>query len=140
MSIGDRIKEVRGKVPRDVFADQLGVVRNTVQRYEVYGKPPHIDFVKSLCRAHNINAEWLLFGTGPKHRGDEKPPPPAELQTSALVDAIETLDQVLELTKRQMSPAEKAVIIKKIYELYTEDREETDKEKFSTILKIIAES
>jgi len=70
MSIGKRIKELRGKVPRDVFATQLGVVRNTVQRYEIYEQKPSLEFIEIICNKFDVNPDWLIFGKGAKYRGD----------------------------------------------------------------------
>ena len=71
MTIGDRIKEIRGKVSRDDFAALFGVNRTTVQRYEIYEREPGSEFISAVCKKYNINANWLLFGNGPKYLEEE---------------------------------------------------------------------
>jgi phage repressor protein C with HTH and peptisase S24 domain len=75
MTIGDRIKEIRGNVSRDDFAAMFGVNRATVQRYEIYERGPSIEFVAAICEKYNINANWLIFGQGPKFKGEAKEEP-----------------------------------------------------------------
>lgn len=43
----------------------------TARRY-LKGSPPSVAFIRRLCDAYRLRADWLIFGTGPKHR-DETP-------------------------------------------------------------------
>jgi transcriptional regulator with XRE-family HTH domain len=118
MTIGERIKEVRGSLSRDVFAEQMGVVRNTVQRYEMYGTRPHIDFIESICKAYKINADWLIFGKGPKYTDQL---PVAEVDQDTLIAVISSLEEALEANNKKMEPDKKAEVIAMLYEIITEE-------------------
>jgi transcriptional regulator with XRE-family HTH domain len=138
MSIGKRIKELRGKVPRDVFATQLGVVRNTVQRYEIYEQKPSLEFIEIICNKFDVNPDWLIFGKGEKYRGDIHKQESSPLNLEVLVDAIETIEQILHDKKKAMAPANKAEIIAKIYEYYLDEEPGKSKEKIYNLLKLVA--
>jgi transcriptional regulator with XRE-family HTH domain len=64
--LGNRLKEVRGRLSRDRFAEIMGVARNSIQRYEAGETTPDADFIKSVCTAFGIKSHWLLFGSGEK--------------------------------------------------------------------------
>jgi phage repressor protein C with HTH and peptisase S24 domain len=66
MTIGSRIREIRGNVARPDFAELLGVSRNTIQGYENDDRAPDGYLIAKICENYNINANWLLFGNGPK--------------------------------------------------------------------------
>jgi transcriptional regulator with XRE-family HTH domain len=135
MTIGERIKEVRGKKPRDVFAEELGVVRNTVQRYEIYDKKPTMDFVEAICEKYNLHSDWLIFGIEPKYRDEEKQVVPAELDHSILTDAIAALEEALVKKGKRMEPDAKAELISELYKFIIE--EEIDEKNKSNIAKIL---
>jgi phage repressor protein C with HTH and peptisase S24 domain len=67
-TIGDRIREVRGRMSRDSFADLFGLKKGSIQRYELHGAAPPGDFITSLCESYKLNANWLLFGEGNKNK------------------------------------------------------------------------
>lgn len=136
--IGARIRELRGNMSLVKFSDKLGIHRNTLRHYESCERSPDGVLIKSLCDLYSVHADWLIFERGPKYWGEEADPPPAELDHATLVDAIDTLEQVLQATGKDMKTEDKAETIAKIYELYAEDTRGTDKEKFSNILKLVA--
>jgi len=60
--IGERIKQLRGKEPQELFAKRFGVSRSTILRYESGGRDPDAGFLIALCRTYNVSANWLLLG------------------------------------------------------------------------------
>lgn len=72
MELGDRIREIRGKTNITSFCNQFGIHRNTLPRYESGERLPDAGFLKSLCEAYSLHADWLLLGEGPKHWGEEQ--------------------------------------------------------------------
>lgn len=48
------------------------VSHDSVRQYE-NGRSVPADYIKAVCQAHAVNAEWLLFGTGPLGREGETP-------------------------------------------------------------------
>ncbi len=123
---------------RDDFASTLGVTRNTIQRYEIGERTPTVDFVVNLCDKFNVNTEWLIYGKEPKYRDGEIKQPPAQVDLEVLKDAVDTIEQVLEATGKTMKPEDKAEIIAKIYEYFTDEEQGKDKRKLSNLLKLVA--
>lgn len=74
MTIGERIKYVRGSQAREVFAPSLQVSKNTLIAYEKDERSPGADFLNRILQQYpNINPAWLLAGEGPSTR-EEMPP------------------------------------------------------------------
>lgn len=77
-NVGDRLREVWGKsgLKQDEFATRLGITTVTLQNYFKNVRLPSSDFVKQTCVEFDIAADWLLWGTGPMHRGNAQPTAP----------------------------------------------------------------
>ena len=136
MSIGDRIKEIRGNTSRDVFSADLGVNRNTVQNYEIYGRGPSFEFITAVCERYNIHADWLIFGKEPKFQGDAQKEKTEKLNRELLLDTVVAIEKVLQDTDREMTSEAKAELIIKVYELFVEDDQKPNKEKLFNVLKL----
>jgi phage repressor protein C with HTH and peptisase S24 domain len=72
MSLGKRIKNVRGNVSQKEFGAKFDVTPNTLRRYETDITSPTTDFVSAISEAHGINPMWMFTGEGPM-RKEEKP-------------------------------------------------------------------
>ena len=75
--IGERIRQLRGKVPQADFGVKFGLSRNTVMRYESGARDPDAGLILALCQEYNINAHWLITGEGPKCLNEQVGPPAA---------------------------------------------------------------
>ena len=64
MEIGSRIRKVRGKTPRAVFAEQLGIHPQTLYMYEKGKRVVDVDLIQNLCAKFSVPVEWLIFGDG----------------------------------------------------------------------------
>lgn len=62
MSIGDRIKLIRGKTPQKVFAATLGIAQNTLGNYERNERTPNADVIVAIAQTCNVSFDWLLTG------------------------------------------------------------------------------
>jgi transcriptional regulator with XRE-family HTH domain len=62
MSIGERIKQLRGTKSREVFGREFDKNRNTIQRYENDTNPPDGAFIAELCRSYKVSTDWLIYG------------------------------------------------------------------------------
>ena len=67
--IGHRIRIVRGEKSQFVFAEELGIHRNTLIRYEDELSHPDSDIISKICKTYDINSSWLLFGSGLSFQG-----------------------------------------------------------------------
>lgn len=72
MSLGGRIKTVRGKLSQKDFGAKFSATPNTIRSYETDSTPPNTDFVLAICEYYRLRSDWLLFGEGPMYRGDNK--------------------------------------------------------------------
>lgn len=59
-TIGEKIKQLRGRRSRDTFAHRLGIHKNTLANYERGKRNPDSEFLETLCRAENVDPSWLL--------------------------------------------------------------------------------
>lgn len=70
MTIGKRIKELRGQKTQAEFSRATGIPKNTLGRYERGEIVPGGDAVALLCKSLKVDPGWLLFGEGPMHRAE----------------------------------------------------------------------
>lgn len=73
MSLGSRIKSVRGSLSQKEFSDVCKVGISTLRRYESGVNPPDSDFLCAIVDNYNVNPTWLLTGEGPVHKGQDAP-------------------------------------------------------------------
>ena len=71
MTIGERLKLVRGFVSQDEFSKRLGVSKAAVGAYERNAQMPGSTFIIAICECYNIEPRWLLTGVGPMRPGAE---------------------------------------------------------------------
>lgn len=62
-SLGQRIKQVRGKIAQDAFAVSIGVSRGSLSAYERDENQPPADILREICAKYNVSADWLLLGS-----------------------------------------------------------------------------
>lgn len=63
-SIGERIREIRGKISQEKFADRTGINKSTLGRYERGVNSPDTNAISAICKAFHVNPEWLFTGKG----------------------------------------------------------------------------
>lgn len=69
MTLGERLKLIRGQESRDRFAPRLKVSKNTLVNYETNLRTPDADFLNALLGLFPIlNPAWLLTGEGEMRR------------------------------------------------------------------------
>lgn len=66
MSIGNRIRELRGKDSRKVFSAYFGISEMTLVRYEKNERVPDASLIALICQKYNITSDWLIFGNKPR--------------------------------------------------------------------------
>lgn len=70
MSLGQRIRQVRGKMAQAEFGRTLGISQSTVGVYENESRFPDSRVLNAICNAFEISPEWLLMGTGPMRKNE----------------------------------------------------------------------
>lgn len=68
MSIGERIKQIRGRLPQKEFAETIGIAQNTLGGYERGERIPNADVVITVAKAFGVSFDWLLTGEGPTNK------------------------------------------------------------------------
>ena len=65
-TIGERIKIVRKEkgLTQQIFADKLGLKRNTIGSYEIDAGLPSDRTISDICREFGVNEVWLRTGDG----------------------------------------------------------------------------
>jgi transcriptional regulator with XRE-family HTH domain len=129
MTLGDRIKEIRGKRSRDTFAQETGITRNTVVNYEGGIRTPDAEYLNKILELHpEISPAWLLREEGPKFR-------PAGGTTDHLPEYA-TIDQVSAVALREINrmvaelpPGNQWDVIGKINRILQEMRQDEEKKK-----------
>lgn len=71
MSLGNRIKSVRGTLSQKEFSDVCKVGISTLRRYESGVNPPDSDFLCAIVDNYDVSPEWLLSGEGPMRKGQK---------------------------------------------------------------------
>ena len=59
-TLGERLRELRGKTSQAEMARVLGMARPQWIRYENGESTPGVDILERICRAHAVSADWLL--------------------------------------------------------------------------------
>lgn len=74
MTIGKRLREFRHykEATQADFSKSVGVSQPALAAYEKDEREPPFSVAVILCRDHNANPEWLLYGVGPMVRGREQ--------------------------------------------------------------------
>lgn len=64
MSIGKRLKLIRGNMTQCEFAKTLSAHTNTIARYERGERIPDAEFIERVFKRFRVSPQWLLSGTG----------------------------------------------------------------------------
>lgn len=94
MSIGDRIKELRGKQSQSSFAELLGIAQRTLANYERNERTPNTDFAILLAQKFNVSFDWLLTGA------NQKTMPPAQEHSEEQAQTAANCPKCAELEAR----------------------------------------
>ncbi|MDD2468731.1 MAG: helix-turn-helix transcriptional regulator [Desulfobulbus sp.] len=60
--IGGRIAKARGEKTQPVFAEELGISKNTLLRYEKGYSVPDVVIIRKICTLSEVSLEWLVNG------------------------------------------------------------------------------
>ena len=62
MNIGQRIKELRGKLSQKEYANKFGIALNTLRNYESGERTPNVEFLCALAESTGVSIQWLVTG------------------------------------------------------------------------------
>lgn len=141
MTMGERIKTVRGDASRDRLAAQMGVSKSTIVNYETDMRDPPAAFLQKVLELHpHISPGWLLTGEGPMDKRDAFfHGAAAKVDDDLLQLVIETIEEHLDKMHKRLPPTKKAQLVTLVYEMHAEEKERTvDKAKILTLVKLAA--
>jgi hypothetical protein len=87
VTLGERLKLVRGTTSQKAFASELRVHENTVSNAERRNSAQQ-EFLLRIAEARSINLHWLLTGRGAMRTGEADASLLREKLTLALADAL----------------------------------------------------
>jgi hypothetical protein len=87
MTLGDRLKLVRGTTSQKAFAAEVGIHENSVSNAERRNSATQ-EYLLRIAHARNINLHWLLTGHGAMRLDERDTSLLAEKLNVALVDAL----------------------------------------------------
>lgn len=142
MTVGDRIKELRGKESRPSFCPKLGISKSTLVNYETGVSSPTADVLNIICDRFQVNPAWLLRGEGPM-RGEKATAgtTPARAFYAQLVGAMERILEKRGLKK--MGPERREAVFDALCDLAEEEPEKNPEEtlasdKAQRILRLVS--
>ena len=92
MTVGERLKQVRGRVPLREFAEPLGVTATQISAIEHDKSGLSVELAIKIAKTYNVSLDWLLMG-------EEKPPKEKEKVSDNNYITI-SKDELLDLYKR----------------------------------------
>ncbi|MDI9872133.1 helix-turn-helix domain-containing protein [Flectobacillus roseus] len=98
MSIGSRVKEIRGKMSQAEFGASLGVTSQNISSIEQGKVSLTTELALKICDTYNCSIEWLLRGSGDKAESPkvEEPATPDIGLMTKYMDLLEKHNKLLE--------------------------------------------
>ena len=61
LEIGKRLREIRGSLSQNKFAEDLGYKNGYIRNCEL-GKKPSLEYLNKIKEKYSISIEWILYG------------------------------------------------------------------------------
>lgn len=102
---------------RQTEVSKLFNVSQGAARKWLFGESyPEIDKLPDICRKLNVTMKWLVSGSGDMH-DENSDNGEAQIDESLLAEVIDTIEAVVRKTgTHHLSPSQKAVMIRKMYQ------------------------
>ena len=134
-----RIEVATGATTHGRIAEILGVSRQTVSAAYKRKSVPFPWLIK-ISKETGISIDWLLFGEGPKYRGEkteEKIVKISEkIDTSLVKEVVQTVEEFLQEQSISLSPAKKAELIALIIEEIQDYDRKPSEERILRLIKL----
>lgn len=118
MTLGKRIRDIRGAQSQEEFALKLTVHKNTLASYERDQRQPDSDFLVKLLLLHpEINPSWLLLGKMPAKLPTDTSMHVKEVSPDYLTGKDLTQDFLVEWLRQEFSGKSPAEIIDVLVDL-----------------------
>lgn len=113
--MNERIKKLRKALDltQQEFADRIGMKRNTVANYETDRNKPSNSVISLICKAFDVNEEWLRTGEGEMFG----PKPTAALEALARERGLSHGDYVLIEKFLNLKPQSRLAVVEYMIEV-----------------------
>jgi len=91
-TIAERIKHIRGSLSQIEFSSELGIFRNTLQKWEANKGFPGFESLLKLHKIFKVNINWLISGEGKPYLTRLKYPPDKETRIIEMESRITALE------------------------------------------------
>lgn len=100
MKLNEKIYDCRKKagLSQDALAEQIGVSRQAVSKWEIGSAQPDLDNIVALAKVFGVTTDWLLTDDEPEpapEKNDEQPPEPPKSSAPAYPAWVDDLPQSL---------------------------------------------
>lgn len=108
MTIGQRIREIRGKKSREEFAREFGIHPQSLYRYESGNRAIDTDLMRAICEKYSISSEWIMTGEGAREASPHESAN-REMEYKARIAELEALVREQKETINALTIAVKAL-------------------------------
>lgn len=116
MTIGNRLKIVRGDMNQYEFAEALSVHPNTVARYERGERLPDAEYLERVYKRFSVSPQWLLTGKGLMRKARRE-----TFNIPFLAVIIEALEEYEMDEGKKLTPEGRADFISTAYDMCIDD-------------------
>lgn len=100
MKLNEKIYDCRKKagLSQDALAEQIGVSRQAVSKWEIGSAQPDLDNIVALAKVFGVTTDWLLTDDEPEpapEKNDEQPPEPPKSSAPVYPAWVDDLPQSL---------------------------------------------
>jgi transcriptional regulator with XRE-family HTH domain len=92
-TIGARIRYIRGSLTKIEFCRELGIFRNTLQKWEANKGFPVFESLLKLHKQFKVNINWLISGEGKPYLKRLQYPPDIENRIIKMESRITALEK-----------------------------------------------
>ena len=92
-TIGERIRHIRGSLTKSEFCRELGIFRNTLQKWKANKGFPDFESLLKLHKIFKVNINWLFSGEGKPYLTRLKNPPDIESRIIKMESRITALEK-----------------------------------------------
>ena len=120
----ERFLQVTKSKTYAALAEALKITPQSLSDAKRKGKIPP-SWAIDIAERYNVSVDWLLFGRNSTFQDELPPSLPAGASFSAdiVYDVVETLEEFLQAQRRNLSPSDKAEVVRQLCQMVVEEYE-----------------